>query len=667
MLKTLRSLWNIRRLGSRSYKARSRAVEALANLNDPRAAEPLRRLLREERIVNIQDGIIAALVRLGDVESLIGVIEETACGRKEIAEALGKLGDRRAVEPLIRLLASSQYARLEIAGALGQLGDRRAVEPLVRALGDSDFEVRSGVARALVRLGDPRAVEPLIQALGSVDWSARSLVAESLPKLGGTSALAPLVEALGHKSGDVRASVARALGELGDPRAVDPLIQVLGDGSGEVRMYAAFALSKLGERRLGAAVSGPYEDLGGLGKCGDPRAVDPLIRALGSAKSKHETVDLRKSAALGLGTLGDPRAVAPLVRALGDWYGSVRLEAAKALHKLGEPLWQRVIQGDDDDCARLAGCGDPRAFEPLIAALDEGLTGAGEALAKLRDFRAVEPLIQALGRGYSEAAKALAELGDLRAVEPLIRALDNDCSGAAEALAALGDPRAFEPLLGELQGNPLFPSRRRAAAHALGRSGDPRAIEPLSEALHDEDTYVRDAAARALLQMPDRRPALEPLIRALGRLSQEARTDVADALVGLGDVRAVEPLIKALGYGEEHARGTVAEALAKLGQPQWQQLVTGSNEDWLRLAKHEDPRALEALIEALGWPYYKIRQAAARALVAVALDRRAEIAQRWNEIKALVSEPHVDRDSCGSHGDRGVGLVFPDLPPGLDF
>jgi predicted NACHT family NTPase len=82
--------------------------------------------------------------------------------RHAAAKALGRLGDRRAVEPLIaRLGDKDSFVRRAAAEALGVLGDRRAVEPLIARLGDEDVWVRRAAEEALRRLGDGRAVEPL--------------------------------------------------------------------------------------------------------------------------------------------------------------------------------------------------------------------------------------------------------------------------------------------------------------------------------------------------------------------------------------------------------------------------------------------------------------------------------------------------------------------------
>jgi HEAT repeat protein len=74
------------------------------------------------------------------------------------AEALGKLGDRRAVKPLIEARGDRRHAQIRqnAAEALGPLADLRALDPLILALDDRDREVRMKAALALRALGDPK-------------------------------------------------------------------------------------------------------------------------------------------------------------------------------------------------------------------------------------------------------------------------------------------------------------------------------------------------------------------------------------------------------------------------------------------------------------------------------------------------------------------------------
>lgn len=69
------------------------------------------------------------------------------------AEALGKMGDARAVEPLCAALKDGEHqVRKKVAEALGEMADGRAVEPLCAALTDEAVGVRRAAARSLVSL-----------------------------------------------------------------------------------------------------------------------------------------------------------------------------------------------------------------------------------------------------------------------------------------------------------------------------------------------------------------------------------------------------------------------------------------------------------------------------------------------------------------------------------
>ena len=83
------------------------------------------------------------------------------------------------------------------------------------------------------------------------------------------------IDALLHPDPDVRWEAARALGVLRDPKAVEPLIAALGDRDPDVRRKAALSLAKIK----------------------DPRAVE----ALRSCSLKDENQVVRWAAAFGLG------------------------------------------------------------------------------------------------------------------------------------------------------------------------------------------------------------------------------------------------------------------------------------------------------------------------------------------------------------------------------
>lgn len=104
---------------------------------------------------NLGELNVKLLKRRGDIDGLIKVLETGRHpeSREEAAEALGEIRDPRAVDPLIAALRDrNSEVRAEAAEALGKIGDRKAVEPLTALLQDPSHEVRRGAETALSRL-----------------------------------------------------------------------------------------------------------------------------------------------------------------------------------------------------------------------------------------------------------------------------------------------------------------------------------------------------------------------------------------------------------------------------------------------------------------------------------------------------------------------------------
>ena len=164
----------------------------------------------------------------------------------------------------------------------------------------------------------------------------------------------------------------------------------------------------------------------------------------------------------------------------------------------------------------------------------------------------------------------------------------------ARVLAAQ-DEAAFDVLLEMLRvtrGALCF-----SAAVALIGAGE-RAVAPFIEALEDEQFIVRQAAAYALGDVPDRR-AVAPLIASLGDPHEAVRLSAAAALGKIGDTTAVEPLIARLSDGDSKVRRMAASALGKLRDER-------ALPELERVAR-EDPEAAENATKAIA----SIRGAAA--------------------------------------------------------
>lgn len=90
-----------------------------------------------------------------------------------------------AFGPLLAALGSDDaHTRANAADALGELGNGRAVEYLIQALADSVSAVRVSAALALGELADARAVPALQNALADGETSARGAAILALGQTG---------------------------------------------------------------------------------------------------------------------------------------------------------------------------------------------------------------------------------------------------------------------------------------------------------------------------------------------------------------------------------------------------------------------------------------------------------------------------------------------------
>lgn len=203
-------------------RVRLSAAEALGRTGDERAVEPLIAALKDDDHV-VCTAAVQALARLhidwssspaarAAVPTLIDALEDSYSlasrrhdgydderkasardVRRAAAEALGRIGDARAVAPLITALkARDSTIRYFAAEALGKVKDARAVAPLIVALIDPDYVVGKAAATALANIDASwtrseaarAAVPDLIAALQDDDRVISWAAGEALDKIG---------------------------------------------------------------------------------------------------------------------------------------------------------------------------------------------------------------------------------------------------------------------------------------------------------------------------------------------------------------------------------------------------------------------------------------------------------------------------------------------------
>src|SRR2546426_5105680 len=188
--------------------ARRIAAEALEQLADPRSADawieamgdPDLRVIASRSfkyIGELRERIDGILNGLRDLEDTVA-LEEARVGVVMNLMALG----RPAVSDLREALEDGHWMVREVAAqALGLIGDLRAVEPLLRkAKADRDMGVRESCIKALGEFGDARAVEVLVEAVNVP--TTRLAASEGLSKIKDVSVLLPHIELIKRMKSD---------------------------------------------------------------------------------------------------------------------------------------------------------------------------------------------------------------------------------------------------------------------------------------------------------------------------------------------------------------------------------------------------------------------------------------------------------------------------------
>ncbi len=154
---------------------RRAAARSLASRAGKPVAPQLAEALRSEPDRVVRRDIARALGNLGDDCALPALLEALQdpdlMVREEAAAALSRYNSPAAFDALVEGLVFGQgqkgsawMVRRYAAQALGNLGDRRAVPALVAALRDPHALVPPAAALSLGQLGDRAALEPLKRA-----------------------------------------------------------------------------------------------------------------------------------------------------------------------------------------------------------------------------------------------------------------------------------------------------------------------------------------------------------------------------------------------------------------------------------------------------------------------------------------------------------------------
>ncbi len=296
---------------------------------------------------------------------------------------------------------------------LGKIGDPKSAAALTNHLKSSYFVVRQAAMAALISFG-PAGTTQLIPMLSFNRSSIEALKRDACNK----------------ERPEFQIRAINALGGLEDHRAVPLLKELIEVGPPDIQDAAIQALSQ-----IGCAAWGRCCALRVLAEVGDSVLVPVLLPSF-----EDHSDNVRLEAVRALGKLGGSLAVKHLVRAAkADTAPEARMEAIRALRTIGagQPgvldAARRGLKDESRDvrvqAARLLGNFlDKKSIPPLIHAVADPRWIVRESAENaLLNFgrEVVPPLIETLEKASwrmrFRAARLLGELNDRRAVAPLKR------------------------------------------------------------------------------------------------------------------------------------------------------------------------------------------------------------------------------------------------------
>jgi HEAT repeat protein len=532
---------------------RCAAVEALANLQDPKAADSLKELLdqygrfekgvKSAYIPDLHAELIRGLgrrVELADNARFVEALRSpSAPVRLEALKALCAKGDspirhgRIGTDPRTAKGDSPIFADAKIGTVPIEAVDLRT---------DGDYRVRSAALELIALHRHPQAAEYLSSALMDTDVRVRHAAIAGLGVLNTPETLSTLQKLLKDPNESIRA---QAVSALGTAKAEKPVLEAAGDKSWRVRRKVAEALASFSDRDAANAAEQMLDDNSAEVQLALVQALQawPLERSgpiLLAAMTKSAFVT-RKAAAEQLAAKWPPAREFPIEGPL-ERRTEVQQKLSRAFHsEFSTASLNRLSQADQSQqAAKKAAPAQVAEVERFIkeknftAMADYG-PALVDALEQLH-LDAKQPLpdeiyrevLPKYGRVFvildnmtaadvSQRRRAAEQLAELSGKQPLgrlaiarlaqISSAEQDTliwQGIMRAIADDGSRQAIDMAYTAV-GHSSADVRRRACEH-LAAHPDPAHVQVLVPVLEDKDHAVVCAAARALAATGNRAP-----------------------------------------------------------------------------------------------------------------------------------------------------------------
>jgi ParB family chromosome partitioning protein len=443
---------------------------------------------------------------------------------------------------------------------------------------------------------------PLIAAAACRAPDTALLGAAALAQLGDGRALGALLQISRDPDASLRRRAAGALAALGTAHAEKRLAWMLDDADADVRSAALDALALVHEKApaalIDAALRSSQQDIRVRGlsllmREAEKPGAAPEVRGLLEDAIEDEAADVRREALRTLWALRKDEPAAVIDRALAARFPDVRRRAvdelvarkkeAASLDKLKGAIGDRDVDVAGAAYDALVEIGGKSAAAPHLAAIASTHAALRERGARGAASAPEGEVRGALNKLLEDEASAVR----VAAIETLDRLLDKDTAPlrlglqsshldlrvrAAELLAVRGEDALVDPMRALILDKDLKlripPAElmvlRRRAASALATLGASSTVRFFTELLKDEDTGVREQAARGLANAC-RRGEEGHLLDALGHVDLSVRSWAADGLSRLGDPRALPVLVGSLRNSHPPIRVGAVLSFAALG------------------------------------------------------------------------------------------------------
>ncbi len=439
------------------------------------------------------------------------------------AEALGKIGDSRAIEPLLEISRRTDVQLMkEISDSVGSKEDegQEVAGEESQAEVENPYNFKEMVVFKIDQLpkeyfqpdGTPIPRKDLVvRGLKDNNAQLRQMAAKAAIGLDSEDVVGPLIEALEnpYEVESVRFMAAEALGGMENEKSIESLLRSLKDENVAVRYSAAAALSGHREESVVMALIGAVSDPDkyvrssvayALGASGSPQALKVLFECV---TDESEVVSF--TAAKAIACYDSEEVIAEVKKRLEFANKKMRLALLEILGQIKNDASMQILRGflqdnDNETCYR-----------------------ASMALMGHENLDVLDELVEASRRFDQELFSMMGKNARQSSLSAEFVADHDKASNKTEL-------KLSESLMKLREGlQDKNPNLRGSAANALGDAKEPQAVDLLLEVLDDENEFVRASAVSSLGRIASER-ALAPLLEKANDYSEEVRYALVKAL-----------------------------------------------------------------------------------------------------------------------------------------